>query len=64
MQVAGDVDPDDLDGNLTPFVCTLRYVCKTPASDFHGTFRAVRYAHRLWDHPMPAACFAKLIQQR
>jgi hypothetical protein len=64
MQVTGDVDPRDLDGYLTPFVCTLRYICKAPASGFHGTFRAVRYAHRLRDHPMSAAGFAKLIEQR
>jgi hypothetical protein len=58
-----DVHAHDLEGHPTPFVRALGYVGKAPAFNFYGVFRAVRDVHRLWDHVMSAACFAKFIEQ-
>jgi hypothetical protein len=63
VRVIQEAHADNLDGHPTPFVLTLRYVGKSSAFDFHGTFRTVRDVHRLWDHPMSAARFAKLVEQ-
>jgi hypothetical protein len=63
IQITGLAHTHNLDGHPTPLVCTLRYVRKTPAFDFHRAFRTVGNVHRLWDHPMSTARFAKLIEQ-
>jgi hypothetical protein len=63
IQVIHEAHAHDLDGHPTSFVLHLRYISKAPAFDFHRAFRTVRDVHRLWDHSMSAARFAKLIEQ-
>ena len=61
--VTSDVHAYNLDGYPTPFVCTLRYVGKSSAFDFHGAFGTAWDVHGLWDHAVPAARFAELVEQ-
>ena len=63
IQIAGHGHTHNLDGHPTPLVYTLRHNGKAPMGNFHSAFRAVGDAHRLWDHSMSTARFAKLIEQ-
>jgi hypothetical protein len=63
IQIIHEAYTHDLYGHPTPFVRTLRNIGKASAFDLHSAFRTVRDVHGLWDHPMSAARFAKLIEQ-
>jgi hypothetical protein len=63
IQVIREAHAHDLDGHPTPSVCTLQYVGEAPMSNFHSAFRTIWDVHGRWDHPMPAARFAKFVEQ-